>query len=73
MNQGNANVNRKLPGMTKPKLYFILILFFVLLGTFFFLFSFVSMLHPQEILIRFLTHSGHIYCHKCTVCQQCHR
>ena len=25
MNQGNANVSRKLPGMTKPKVYFILI------------------------------------------------
>lgn len=24
MNQGNNNVNRKFPGMTKPKLYFLL-------------------------------------------------
>lgn len=67
MNQGNANVNRKLPGMTKPKLYFILFYFLVLLGT-----LFVSIPHMQEILIRFLMHSRHIYCHKCTVCQQCH-
>lgn len=25
MNEGNANVNSQLPGMTKPKLYFILL------------------------------------------------